>query len=191
MDPLLSMNDKKMFYKFLDTSIVYFEYGAGGSTYQANIRNNIRTIYSVESDIEWIYYIKQHIEYSKINFLFNDMDTQPDNFGHPGENSTASQRINYSNQMRKLSKEEQSSIDFVLIDGRFRVACCLKCFDIVEPHCLIAFDDLLNRKQYEIVLDYFNLIDKTSDNCMAILRKKKDVLSIPEDIIHKYELISE
>ena len=34
-------NDKKMFYKYLDNTNVYFEYGSGGSTYQASIRKNI------------------------------------------------------------------------------------------------------------------------------------------------------
>ena len=51
MEPNLSKNDKKLFYKYLDNTNVYFEYGSGGSTYQASIRKNIKTIYSVESDI--------------------------------------------------------------------------------------------------------------------------------------------
>lgn len=41
------------FYKYLYNTNVYFEYGSGGSTYQASIRKNIKTIYSVESDISW------------------------------------------------------------------------------------------------------------------------------------------
>ena len=42
-----------------------------------------------------------------------------------------------------LSKTEQDSIDLVFIDGRFRVACCLKCYDIINDNCLIGFDDFL------------------------------------------------
>ena len=45
MEPLLAKNDKQMFYKYLDNSKIYFEYGSGGSTYQASIRNNIINIY--------------------------------------------------------------------------------------------------------------------------------------------------
>ena len=41
MEPHLDKNDKNMFYKYLDNATVYFEYGSGGSTYQASIRNNI------------------------------------------------------------------------------------------------------------------------------------------------------
>ena len=53
MEPMLSKQDKAMFYRHLDRTRVYFEYGSGGSTYQASIRPNIKKIYSVESDIEW------------------------------------------------------------------------------------------------------------------------------------------
>jgi hypothetical protein len=189
MEPFLATNDKIMFYKYLDKANVYFEYGSGGSTYQANIRNNIRKIYSVESDINWINTIKNNIQSNKINFFFNEMNTQPNSGGNPGPNSTHTQWINYSNHMRNLSKDEQKSIDFVLIDGRFRVASCLKWFDIIGSDCLIAFDDFLNRMQYYVVLDYYNIIEKTEDNRMVILQKKENIISIPNEIIEKYELI--
>ena len=42
-----------MFFKYLENANVYFEYGSGGSTYQASILDNIKKIYSVESDIKW------------------------------------------------------------------------------------------------------------------------------------------
>ena len=53
MEPWFGKNDKKMFYKYLKNTNVYFEYGSGGTTYQAGILNNIKKIYSVESDIQW------------------------------------------------------------------------------------------------------------------------------------------
>lgn len=30
MEPWLAINDKQMFYKYLDNSKIYFEYGSGG-----------------------------------------------------------------------------------------------------------------------------------------------------------------
>lgn len=89
------------------------------------------------------------------------------------KNATNIQKINYSNQITKLNKEEQCSIDLVFIDGRFHVACWLKCYDIIKDNCLIAFDDFLNRPQYHIVLEYFDIIEKTESNRMVILKKKK------------------
>jgi hypothetical protein len=90
----------------------------------------------------------------------------------------------------KLSKKEKASIDLVFIDGRFRVACCLKCYNIINNNCVIAFDDFLNRENYHVVLDYFDIEEKTEDNRMVILSKKKNKV-VPEELIRKYELIQE
>jgi protein O-GlcNAc transferase len=189
MEPFLGKNDITMFYKYLDKTKIYFEYGSGGSTYQASIRNNVKKIYSVESDKEWQNKLMK-LNNNKIVFYYNEMYTIPNTWGNPGKNANDIQKINYSNYMKKLSKEEQDMIDFVFIDGRFRVACCLKSFDIIKNDCLIAFDDFLNRKHYHIVLDYFDIVEKTIDNRMVILKKKNNI-SVPKELITKYELIKD
>lgn len=190
MIPHLSKNDIAMFYSYLDKARVYFEYGSGGSTFQASIRNNIKKIYSVESDTQWQKILKQTIKKENVYYIYNEMNTQPNTWGRPGPDSTHKQRVNYSNHIRNISKEEQQTIDLVFIDGRFRVACCLKCFDIINKKCLIAFDDFLNRPSYHVVLDYYDIIEKTIDNRMVILQKKTNIKSIPEELIKKYELIA-
>ena len=190
MEPSLSKNDKLMFYKYLDNSKNYFEYGSGGSTYQASIRNNIIKIYSVESDKEWYNILQNKIKSNNFIYFYNEMNTRPNNWGYPGKNSTLEQHKNYSNFMINLTKDEQKSIDFILIDGRFRVACCLKCFDIINSDCLIAFDDFLDRPHYHVVLNYYDIVEKTIDNRMVILQKKKGINFISEEIIQQYELIA-
>ena len=187
MKPHLAENDIVMFYKYLNKANVYFEYGSGGSTYQASIRDNIKKVYSVESDKLWQNKLMK-LNNNKIVFFYNEMGTLPNTCGNPGKNATDIQKINYSNHMKKLTKEEHGMIDFIFIDGRFRVACCLKCFDIMKDDCLIAFDDFLDRPNYHIVLNYFYVVDKTIDNRMVIL-KKRNGISIPQDLITKYELI--
>ena len=179
-------NDKIMFYRYLDKATSYFEYGSGGSTYQATNRENIIKIYSVESDKKWFDKLKRKIKSDKIVSIHNEMDSHPNNLGYPGEKSTAEQRASYSNQITNLSDEEQKKIDFILIDGRFRVACCLICFGVINSDCLIAFDDFLNRKHYHIVLNYYEVVEKTLDKRMVILKKKCDIASVPDDIIRQY-----
>ena len=66
----------------------------------------------------------------------------------------------------------------------------LKCFNIIDNDCLIAFDDFLTRPYYHIILNYYEIIDKTDDNCMVILKKKNDIHNIPNELIEKYELIA-
>lgn len=189
MIPELSANDMKMFYRYLDKSTVYFEYGSGGSTYQANLRPNIQKIYTVESDNTWINQLNSLIENNtKITYIYNEMGTKPHTWGYPSGLCLKTDLINYSEHIRNLSDEERSKIDLVMIDGRFRVACCLKCFDIINDECYIIFDDFLNRKNYHIILVYYEIVEKTEDKRMVVLRKKNNV-SIPDELIKKYELI--
>lgn len=188
MIPELGANDIKMFYRYLDKATVYFEYGSGGSTYQANLRPNIQKIYTVESDKTWMNKLNSLINNKKITYIYNDMGTKPRTWGYPSKKCVKSNLINYSEHIRNLSVEERSKIDLVMIDGRFRVACCLKCFEVINDDCYIIFDDFLHRKKYHIILNYYDIIEKTEDKRMVILRKKKNI-SIPDDLIKNYELI--
>jgi hypothetical protein len=189
MIPELSANDMKMFYRYLDKSTIYFEYGSGGSTYQANLRPNIQKIYSVESDKTWINKLKLSIkDDSKIMYIYSEMGTKPRTWGYPNKSCDKLNLINYSEHIRNLSIEERSKIDLVMVDGRFRVACCLKCFEVINDGCYIIFDDFLHRKKYHIILVYYEIVEKTEDKRMVVLRKKKNI-SIPDELIKKYELI--
>lgn len=190
MEPCMANNDKLMFYKYLEKAKIYLEYGSGGSTYQATIRKNIETIISVESDLVWHNKLKDMLKTkNNINFIYNEMGTIPNTWGNPGPNSTKGQILNYSNQILLLDKDLSKRIDFILIDGRFRVACCLKCFDIINNNCIIAFDDFLNRNHYHVVLDYYEIVEKTTDNTMVILKKRGDCKFVPKEIIEKYETV--
>jgi len=46
----------------------------------------------------------------------------------------------------------------------------------------------VNRPQYHIVLNYFDIVEQTTDNRMVILKKKPN-MSIPKELIEYYELI--
>jgi protein O-GlcNAc transferase len=191
MEPWLGHNDKQMFYKYLNKASIYFEFGSGGSTYQACLKQNIQKIYSVESDLRWNHKLRQILKNeTKVQFIYNEMNARPNTWGYPGKNSIPSQRKKYSDQILIINENERKKIDLVLIDGRFRVACCLKCFGVVSDDCVIVFDDFLDRPNYHIVLNYYDIIEKTRDNRMVILKKKLDVDSIPKQIIDQYELNS-
>jgi hypothetical protein len=116
------------------------------------------------------------------------MNTKSNTWGYPGPSCTEDQKINYSNQIISLDKNLSNDIDLVMIDGRFRVACCLKCFNVINNECLIAFDDFLDRPEYHIVLIYYEIVDQTDDDRMVILKKKQNIKSIPDKLIKKYEL---
>lgn len=193
MEPYFHKNDKELFYKYLQLSTNYFEFGSGGSTYQASIRQNLQQIYSVESDIHWFQLLQSKLiqNKEKINLILIDLQCQPNNWGNPGKHSSIDDWKKYSNIIYNLNNEEKQKLDLILIDGRFRVACCLKCFDVISENCFIIFDDFLNRKQYHIVLNYYDIIEKTEDNAMVVLKKKQNCTPPTIEIIEKYELIKD
>jgi protein O-GlcNAc transferase len=190
MNPYFSKIDVLMYYDYLNNANTYFEFGSGGSTYQAVKRSNIKTVYSVESDINWYNKVNTIINNNKLNFMLVDLKCMTNNWGNPGVNSKKEDWIKYSNSLRDLNKDDISKIDLILIDGRFRVACCLKSFDVIDDKCLIIFDDFLNRPQYHIVLNFFDIVNKTKDKRMVILKKKK-CIGPSVEIIQKYEIIQE
>lgn len=188
MFPSFSKNDLVMFYKYLDKAKNYLEFGSGGSTYQASIKQNIKLIISVESDKDWYTIIKNNIKHPNFHYKFIDLKCKPKNWGYPSDLCDKSIYKDYSNAIsHKIRKETANSLDLILIDGRFRVACALKCHSLINDNCKIIFDDFLNRKDYHIVLNYYEIINKTKDNRMVILKKK--INKVPNDIIKKYENI--
>jgi hypothetical protein len=183
MEPHINPLDKLLFYKYLDKATNYMEFGSGGSTYQASIRPNIKNITVVESDMVWINTLKAKILHPSINFNHIDIESIPNSWGNPGKGCSKEKMKKYSDV------KVPEGVDMILIDGRFRVACCLKVFEQIGNDGVIAFDDFLNRKEYHIVLDYYTIMEQTSDKCLVIL-KKKDVLPPSLDIINKYEVIA-
>jgi len=187
MQPHMSRDDMLMFYRYLAKSKSYFEFGSGGSTYQASIRDNIQRIVSVESDFEWHTKLKSLIKNTCVQFIYCDINTAKNNWGHPGTGSTVDDWRKYSRAIMEYGDKE---VDLILIDGRFRVACCLNCFDIVTDSCLIAFDDFLNRSLYHVVLNFYDIVERTRDNSMVILRKKS-VPSPTRELIETYEVVAD
>lgn len=190
MEPWFRLNDKKMYYKYLDKATHYFEFGSGGSTYNASKKKNIIWIRSVESDLDWYNKILKKVEDKNyVKIIYCDVKAKPNNLGRPGKDSKLEDCINYSDQILNLSDDDISKIDLILIDGRFRVACALKCFNVIKDNCIVIIDDFLNRKHYHIVLDYYDIIDKTEDKSMVVLKRKLDIDKPNDELIRKYEYI--
>jgi hypothetical protein len=183
MEPFFNEGDVAMFYRYLDKASSYVEFGAGGSTYQASIRPNIREMHVIESDPDWLRRTRALVS-GRATFHFCDVRTVPKTGGGPGPSSTAEECRAYSDEIYATP----SGVDFVLIDGRFRVACALKCFRHIGSDCVVAFDDYLTRPQYHVVGRFYATVD-TCNKSMVILKKRGDVAPPPADLIRHYECI--
>jgi protein O-GlcNAc transferase len=183
MEPHMAANDKRMFYKYLDKASKYFEWGSGGSTYAASCRSNIVRIVSVESDKNWYMAVRTAVPRAELRLV--DLLSAPNTWGRPGPSCPAAAQKQYSNEL--LEVNEPHTFDLILIDGRYRVACCLKAFQTIRDDCLIIFDDFLDRPAYHVVLDYYTIVEQTSDIRMVILKKRIDVMAPSAALIEKYE----
>lgn len=193
-----TVNNKSRLYdiallnEYLNKCTHYFEFGMGGSTTQAGKNINIKKIYSVESDLHWYNKIKSYFPLNRLNndvfMYYVDLKSIPNTFGEPGSNSDPSTWKNYSDIILSIGKENQQKLDLIFIDGRFRVACALKSFTVINDNCYVIIDDF-SRKEYHILLRFFYLVDNSRNRCMAILRKR-NVPNPSIELIKKYEKIS-
>ena len=144
--PMMSSGEIAKFEKYLSKATNYLEYGSGGSTIFASKFKNIEKIKSIESDSNWALKIKT-LARTVMNYI---------NLGQTGQCGTPID-VSTKHLWPTYSQHYSPEYDLVLIDGRFRVACffdaCLKGTPI------ILFHDFLNRSQYNIVLQFCEIVE--------------------------------
>ena len=104
-----------------------------------------------------------------INLTINDLDK--------------SNWSSYSNIVNLLNQNLLAKLDLILIDGRFRVASILKLYNYINDNCIILFNNFFEREVYRVILDYYEVIENSEDNSMAVLKKK--INGSPNEIIIK------
>lgn len=149
-EEILFGGDDKLFKKLLSESKIYGEYGCGQSTLWVE-KNTKSFIISVDTSIEWTEKVKKLI-IEKDRLLLKHIDCGPVvNFGRP-RNYT--KKFNFKFYTNFIWENNSRKPDTILIDGRFRVACFLKCLLEADPFTKIIFDDYVNREHYHIIEEY-------------------------------------
>lgn len=137
----------------------YLEYGTGGSTYQA-ARIGVNFI-AVDTDPYFLDAVRAKIQgagLGKSGQVFRHADIgRTGTWGRPrGRISDARRQL-----FRRASDPPPECLegllpDLVLIDGRFRVACAFKAFNLLhaETGWTVVVDDYSDRPQYREIEDY-------------------------------------
>jgi hypothetical protein len=191
--PHFAKNDLIMFRRYLNNASNYLEFGSGGSTIEVLKNNNIRSIYTIENDITWFNKLTNIIKNNNLDndkdfeFIYIPMKVKKNFWGHPIKEVSQTVHRSYTDILYNIEPSNLYKLDLILIDGRYRVACLLKLYNLISEDCVILFDDFINRKYYNIVLDYYNIIEKGLDNRMVVM-KKKPGLTVNKKLIEKYEL---
>jgi hypothetical protein len=178
--PHFDYDSTSYFLNKLSVSKFYLEYGSGGSTVFAS-KNDVKTI-TVDSDRKYIEAVKEKCKLVNersdtfMTFLPVFIGLIRD-WGKPLFSNPSKERLSrwskYPNSPWEKIRDEFLP-DLVLIDGRFRVACALKCIQRMSSSndWEILIDDYTHRN-YRVV-ENFAKLDKMVGR-MAVFRQKSHI----------------
>jgi hypothetical protein len=185
---------------FLETlkgSKRYLEFGTGGSTYLA-AKNGVEFI-AVDSDPFFLKSVRKKIGDAGLarpsgqTYRYSDIGLTG-HWGRPiGLRRPSTRRLEkfrrYSDPPPECTEGGRTP-DFVLVDGRFRVACVLKSIRMLahERGWTIAMDDYGDRPHYKVIDEFAN-IDRLVGGRMAVITSLKEFSQEQlESAIRKYEI---
>jgi hypothetical protein len=203
----MSSSEKILFSLYLKNSTVYYEYGTGGSTTFAcsllslsssassSIDSNLQTIFSIESDQEFITNLIDQSDCLQANLQQHFYPVYPSigpikGFGYPIRNpnlileSQMNLWLSYPQSILTLVKRYKLPPDFVLIDGRFRVASALFTLLVLPSDSIIAIHDFSPRPQYYTILKYYEPIECVNSLLIAKQKEKINWKEFYEDLNH-------
>ncbi|BCJ90676.1 hypothetical protein IZ6_14110 [Terrihabitans soli] len=143
------------------------EFGCGGSTIFA-AQMGVSEIYCVDSDADWIKRVSSspEIAQSGVRLSARYADIGPvGNWGSPQDERTKARWPNYHSQI--WNEVRADTVDCLLIDGRFRVACTLQALLRVGSQTKLAFHDFWEREHYHVVLPFLNICEKVDTLLIA------------------------
>lgn len=185
--PRMSCSEVTLFEEYLKKSRAYFEYGSGGSTKLA-VRHNVE-VYGVESDKFWVETLhKETGPLCKVEYV-NIGPTKE--WGYPVDDSHREKFTHYSEAILKYD----NAFDFILVDGRFRVACTLNAIkhtlkkqgNIAET--LIFIHDFWDRPDYHDVLEFLDIAQVAESAGLFRLKANINPTSL-ENMLAKYKYVA-
>ncbi|RXK52917.1 hypothetical protein ESB00_14490 [Oleiharenicola lentus] len=166
----------------------YLEYGSGRSTALASSISSIRHIVSVESDVKFVEEhvaihpeVKQAIADDRLRFDF--VNIGPTGlWGHPTDKSKRHMWPSYP-----LGCLQERRWNLVLVDGRFRVACCLAAALELPPESIILLHDFY-RPEYHFVLKFMEQVTR-EDNLVQLRLRANANRAAVQSAIGNYQYI--
>ncbi len=183
----MSNQEIAFFTEEISLSTSYLEYGSGGSTKLAVRQASVRKITSVESDPGFLdsavlpdSEVQKAILDSRLSFLVPDIGPTGE-WGIPKDSTAIHLWPNYA-----LCPYLHGSItpDLILVDGRFRVACCLVAA-LQAPAATVLVHDYTIRRHYHILENYFE-IEKQVDTLVKFRRLQNFNARSARNLLKKY-----
>lgn len=173
----MSLKELELFLSLLKPEYIYFEFGAGGSTYVAAAMN-MKKVYSCEGDL--LFHNKIKNDGIKVEFLTVDLKTTG-NLSYPGKSAAKQDIMNYIQKY-----EKKMNADVILIDGRFRPACALDLFEKIRNDTVLLIHDYTVRSNYHIVEKYYHKV--LCEDTLCVFFKKTEIDHIKKKDFEIYSL---
>jgi hypothetical protein len=152
------------------------EFGCGASTVLL-LRNGIGVLDSVDSQPAWVRRVSDEsdtaeaLRIGRLRMHCVDIGLTR-KWGHPLDDESKARWPQYAQAVWQAALP--TPVDFVLIDGRFRVACALMALLKARPDARVAFHDFWTRlKAYGAILPFFDVVGRAGS--LAILAPRQDL----------------
>lgn len=163
------------FKKVLKQANFYFEYGSGNSTLLSDSFK--KKFVSVELDKKFYYLIHDHLK-RKNSIVFVDMGVVGE-FSYPIFKNKK-KILEYIQTINKFFNKNKFP-DFIMVDGRFRVACCINIYLLIKKfnrYPIVILDDYKKRDHYKVLNRIFDIKKIGRMALLKIKKKNKDFLNL-------------
>lgn len=189
--PAMTAAETEMFLAYVNKAPVYVEFGCGGSTCAAAAVPSVQRIYAVESDKAWIAQIMQTPSVRKRlaerTIFFHHADIgATQKWGHP---ASGDPHTDWTRYYWAAWQHLPACVDFVLVDGRFRVATVLACLLALRGDSYhIGVHDYADRPEYHVVQQFLVAVDTVDTLTVFAPKPRRDVRGLFL-ALHKYAWI--
>lgn len=149
--PLITFKSYEFLEEILNSDMVVFEFGSGGSTLYFSTK--VKKVISVEHDEIWFNKLNSKIDNKHINNI--DLTFAPPQKNDiPKVISNSDDRYlgyDYFNYVNSINTYPDSYFDFIVVDGRARVECLNASIKKLKAGGYLLFDNS-NRERYKSIL---------------------------------------
>jgi len=164
------------------------EFGCGASTLLL-LRNGVGALDSVDSQPAWVERVSDQPDAAAAlrtgRLRMHCVDIGPTRkWGHPSGDEASARWPRYAQAVWQAALP--AAVDFVLVDGRFRVACALTALLKARPDAPVAFHDFWTRlRAYGEILPFFDVVGRAGSLAILAPRPNPDQARI-ETLLRQY-----
>lgn len=165
----MTPNEITLLSSFLRCAFYYLEFGAGGSTTLAAELVK-RRIWTVNSSVAWLQKVEDASDQLSQKISCHYVDVGPVGlWGYPLDGSFKSRFADYYSTI--WDTLDPGNLNFVLVDGRFRVASFCQSALRVRRDTFIGFHDYKSRAEYHCVESIARIVAQVDDLAIFVPRE--------------------